>query len=294
MITALDVAAILAGIVLVAVAGNFFVRLMHVPASHYSNGLRIACVLICVSVILKLVISYMTTLYSSAAWYCTSHMPFAALISVYSLAELEFLKIVAVFSTGISPRAVSVVQVFAAVFGALHLVSAYSLLYPEPLQKPVIRYATAWTLVISIYDVAQHLYLLHFVLYKLKGSTLAFRMQYAGVIACACGFVVLTVVMGAALPREKALQALGLFCIPAFVLCSLQCMELLRIALMQPTRKVAHRTHGLANIGGKPAGKQHKDDQCTVAGQDGAKAAISGGPTPTSIQAASMATINEF
>ncbi|KAI8929650.1 hypothetical protein BC831DRAFT_442504 [Entophlyctis helioformis] len=226
------------GFVELLFAATFVVRLARLPRSFYSLGLLTSCVLIFPSTTLL----FMLFLHGDYGSPLMEAITFALLytsVSAFVLSELEFLKLLAPFVPGISPVVVSRVQMGTSVVcAAVVLMSAAPLVPAIVNQLAVKNTRVVLAEGIAMYDLAQQIFLLHFVLVKLKGATVRFRLAYACIIVLGCVLAISALVIAVAviLPAggSKSVDLWRLLMnltVPGFLICAYESMELLRRSL---------------------------------------------------------------
>ncbi|KAI8929661.1 hypothetical protein BC831DRAFT_442524 [Entophlyctis helioformis] len=183
----LVVACIVAVIILVT-DSFLLVRVFKMPTSPYSIGLRTTTGIIIPSVFL----TFATGSYPlfRENWIMTiSIVLLYGFISVFALTQLEFLKILAPFFSRISTRAVSRVQIATAVMSVVLMAASFQRYLPEDKRTAVFTYAAIWIGLLALFDVSQHCVLLFYVLCRLRGATVAFKLGYAALVVVLFGLI---------------------------------------------------------------------------------------------------------
>nr|KAJ3412768.1 hypothetical protein HK105_002261 [Polyrhizophydium stewartii] len=242
--TALDAATLSLCAVLTALSLLQLRQLLALPPSRFSRLLLVLTATLNADLVCNAVWVYTPALHT--AWgMMFANTPIFANMVVALLAELEFLKLLAPFLPGVSPRVIARVQVGAAVLGVVYIASAVQPFLPEAWWQPIEVFWLVYLLSLGVYDVAQHVYLLHFVVVRMRGATVEFKRRYVAVIAT--GFVilasafVLAFVFDVSVVDPSGSMLLLTALLPAFELCALQSILQLRAALAAHARRAQVR-----------------------------------------------------
>ncbi|KAI8917456.1 hypothetical protein BC831DRAFT_484713 [Entophlyctis helioformis] len=240
---AADVAAVAIACGMAAVSIVLLWRLRTLPPSLYSQGVRATCGLTIASALIHVIVFYVPGCFTLGSDVLMTLFVFLT-IWVYVLSELEFLKVVMPFVTGLSGHFVTRLQIAVSAVEILHIASAFSPYIAQVWQPSLklVRFSIMTIYLIS--DLGQQIFLLHFVLVRLKGSTLLFRTLYTMLIVA--GFAVLiasialTFVPSDGLSLQRLLRNLATLSLHVF---SLVGMEILRLVLQHPNAVSAAAPH---------------------------------------------------
>ncbi|KAI8917453.1 hypothetical protein BC831DRAFT_484710 [Entophlyctis helioformis] len=224
---------------IVAADVYLLVCLLQMPLSTYITGLRATCMAIPPCILLMLAITHVPASRSPLTHAISTTLLYA-IVSVFLLTQLEFLMVLVPYFSSISRAIIVRIQKAVAVMSVLYIVAAWRLWFPESLHFGILAFAGLWALLGGIYNVGQQCLLLFCVLFKLKGATPLFKAGYAALVLMGCLFMVVCMA-SAALVRDTNSSNLVLIlvmnlCIPAFTVCSVASMEILRQALSNSRR----------------------------------------------------------
>ncbi|KAI8929076.1 hypothetical protein BC831DRAFT_445397 [Entophlyctis helioformis] len=218
------------------------VRLRRMPFSYYLLGIRIM-----VALDLPLIFS----IYIGWFVYPTGHANtvlrnFAFLVTqilgiLLSLAQLELLGIISPFVKGIRKQHIVIAQGVVCVFALGMLSATCTLFFTDSIIPSYKILLFVWHCFVGACDTSIQLFLLYFVLYKLKDVSTGLRIWYASLIGA---HVVILITGGTHFALVMSFEyrplAFGASMMAIYVTIAAECVIILRTALLSP-KKVAEK-----------------------------------------------------
>ncbi|EGF77235.1 hypothetical protein BATDEDRAFT_27915 [Batrachochytrium dendrobatidis JAM81] len=212
-------------------------RLSKLPSRLYANCLRYSGACLIANVI---IISCWEYIYEFRGPIGTSISNFLMSIEalLFIVAQLEFLKIFTTFFKSITHELVLRAQICIVVISQIYVFSAFYPLYP-PTMHYLRTVQIIWPAVFGLYDLFQQVFLIYFVLYKLRSTTKIFRLQF--VILAFTGLVIMIggayIELCIGYQMGPSISLLGGLTMHLYGECSVASMEILRIALQDSIAK---------------------------------------------------------